>query len=77
MALSRIVFTTWGSLGDLHPYIALGRELQRRGHDIALATLPAWRPNVERSGLEFQPLRPDVPPQENSRDIVRRILDAR
>jgi UDP:flavonoid glycosyltransferase YjiC (YdhE family) len=75
--LSRIVFTTWGSLGDLHPYIALGLELQRRGHDVAVATLPAWQPNVERSGLEFQPLRPDVPPQDESREIVRRILDAR
>lgn len=75
--MSRIVFTTWGSLGDLHPYIALGVQLQRRGHDVAVATLPAWQPNVERSGLEFRPLRPDVPPQENSRDIVRRILDAR
>jgi rhamnosyltransferase subunit B len=77
VALSRIVFTTWGSLGDLHPYIALGLELQRRGHDVAVATLPAWRPNVERSGLEFHPLRPDVPPQDESREIVRRILDAR
>lgn len=75
--MKRIVCTTWGSLGDLHPYIALGLELQRRGHDVAVATLPAWRANVERSGLEFRPLRPDVPPKEDSRDIVRRILDAR
>jgi rhamnosyltransferase subunit B len=73
----RIVFTTWGSLGDLHPYLALAFDLQRRGHDVAVATVPAWRTHVERTGVEFLPMRPDVPPQEESREIVRRILDAR
>jgi hypothetical protein len=33
---SRIVFVTWGSFGDLHPYLALARELQRRGHRTAI-----------------------------------------
>jgi len=27
----RIVLNSWGSLGDLFPYIALGRALQTRG----------------------------------------------
>ncbi len=26
----RVVFAIWGSLGDLHPYLAIGRELQTR-----------------------------------------------
>ena len=39
----RIVFTTWGSLGDLHPYLALGVEMKRRGHDASIATLGQWR----------------------------------
>ena len=36
--MSRIVLTTWGSLGDLHQMIALSLELRDRGHDIVLAT---------------------------------------
>ena len=73
-----IVFTTWGSLGDLHPYLALGVELKRRGHRVRVATLAAWRDNVERAGLEFAPIRPDVPPGDaQARELVRRVLDPR
>jgi rhamnosyltransferase subunit B len=75
--MPRIVFTTWGSLGDLHPYLALGVELRRRGHDVAIATIPGWRANVEQAGIECLPMRPDVPAEAGSREIVRRILDPR
>lgn len=76
--MPRIVFTTWGSLGDLHPYLSLALELKRRGHDVAIATVVAWRTTVEQSGLEFRPLRPNVSPDDpHAREIVRRILDAR
>ncbi|UBF27446.1 glycosyltransferase [Kovacikia minuta CCNUW1] len=37
--MSRIVFTTIGSLGDLHPKIAIALELQKRGHHVIVATL--------------------------------------
>jgi len=30
--MSRIVLTTIGTLGDLHPKIAIALELQKRGH---------------------------------------------
>lgn len=36
--VSRIVFATIGSLGDLHPHIAMGLELRKRGHEIVIAT---------------------------------------
>ncbi|MHB8956287.1 MAG: glycosyltransferase [Pirellulaceae bacterium] len=36
--MSRIVITTWGSLGDLHPYLAIALGLQRRGHEVVVAT---------------------------------------
>jgi rhamnosyltransferase subunit B len=76
--MARIVLTTWGSLGDLHPFLALAIELQRRGHASVVATLPAWRDNVERAGVEFQPMRPNVAPDDpGARDIVRKVLDAR
>ena len=74
----RIVFTTWGSLGDLHPYMALALEMKRRGHQPAVATLGAWRDAVERAGIRFHPIRPDVPADpERARQMVLDILDAR
>src|SRR5262245_40975501 len=74
----RIVLTTWGSLGDLHPYLALAAELERRGHRAVVATLPGFRPNVEAAGVEFMPLRPDIAPDDpRLRELVRLVLDAR
>jgi rhamnosyltransferase subunit B len=75
--MARIVLTTWGSLGDLHPFLALAIELTRRGHAAVVATLPSWRDNVEHAGVEFRPLRPDIAPDDpGARDIVRNVLDA-
>ena len=34
----RIVLTTFGSLGDLHPYIAVALGLQERGHEAIIAS---------------------------------------
>src|SRR5262249_61310119 len=34
----RIDLTTVGSLGDLHPYVAIALGLQARGHEAILAT---------------------------------------
>jgi rhamnosyltransferase subunit B len=76
--MARIVCTTWGSLGDLHPFLAIAIELKRRGHSAVVATLPAWRDNVERAGIEFRPIRPNIAPDDpGARDVVRKILDAR
>jgi UDP:flavonoid glycosyltransferase YjiC (YdhE family) len=56
----RIVFTPWGSLGDLHPYLAVALEMKRRGHQIAVATSSLYRGKVMGEGLEFYPVRPDM-----------------
>ena len=43
-----------------------------------MATLPAWRENVEGAGLAFRPIRPDISPDDPAaRDIIRNIMDAR
>ncbi len=36
--MSRIVLTTLGSFGDLHPKIAIALELRKRGHDVVSVT---------------------------------------
>ena len=47
---SHIVVATFGSLGDLHPYLALGAGLQVRGHAVTIATSSAHRTRVEAAG---------------------------
>ena len=57
-----IAFATLGSLGDLHPCLALGEELKRRRHRIRIITTEFYRAKVQRLGFEFCPMRPDWDP---------------
>jgi len=56
----RIVFAVWGSLGDLHPYLAIAHELQARGHHCVIATTNFHRERVEAEQLEFAPMGPHL-----------------
>jgi rhamnosyltransferase subunit B len=49
----RILLASIGSMGDVHPVLALGKELRRRGHGVALATSGYFREAVEAEGIEF------------------------
>lgn len=65
--MSRLLLTTFGSYGDLHPYLAMTHAFRGAGHQVALATHADYREFVERAGAEFLPLRPalaDVGPEE-------------
>lgn len=62
----RIVLATIGSLGDLHPILALALELRRRGHSVTVASTPWYRSRVESLGLAFRPLRPDWNPTDQA-----------
>lgn len=73
--MARIVLATFGSLGDLHPMLALAIELRRRGHEIVINTLEVYREKIDVLGFEFLPLRPDVNP-EDDRELAREIMDA-
>lgn len=57
--MSRIVLTTIGSFGDLHPKIALALELRHRGHEVVLATHQEYQGKIEALGLNFHRIRPD------------------
>ncbi len=54
------LLTTFGSLGDLHPYIAVGLGLQSRGHRVTIGTSEGYRAKVEATGLGFRPIQPDL-----------------
>jgi UDP:flavonoid glycosyltransferase YjiC (YdhE family) len=71
----RIVLSTFGSFGDLHPYMAIGLELQRRGHTPVIATSAMYREKVEAEGLEFFPVRPDLPPPDEVHDLIDKVMD--
>ena len=73
--MEKIVLATLGSLGDLHPKIALGLELKRRGHAIRVATMEIYREKIESLGFEFKPLRPNL--DINDRELTRELLETR
>jgi len=71
----RIVLSTLGSLGDLHPIMGLALALQARGHDVALATSDFYREKISAAGLEFRPLRPLGTPDDP--ETLRRVFHPR
>jgi len=73
----RVVFATFGSLGDLHPYIPLARELQQRGHRPVIATFDIYRDNVEAQGLEYAMMRPATDTLGEREAVMRMIFDER
>ena len=54
----RVVLATFGSLGDLHPFIAVAKALQRRGAEPVLAGAGLYREKVEAEGIAFCEVRP-------------------
>lgn len=53
MQRARVVFATVGSLGDLFPFLAVGQELQQRGHRVIIATHAVHQLPVIQAGLVF------------------------
>ena len=76
MLSKRIILSTFGSFGDLHPYMALGLELQSRGHEPVIATMNYYREKVQNSGLKFAAVSPDFPqPKDQDPELINRLLD--
>jgi hypothetical protein len=59
----RVVLSTLGTLGDLLPYLALGRTLQAKGHRVRVAASPSLCQHVLRARLEAFPCYPDLSPE--------------
>ncbi len=57
----RFLLSTWGSSGDLHPFLALGAALRRRGHQVTLVGFPAWETKARAAGLDFVAAGVDLP----------------
>ncbi|TWT41733.1 MurG-like transferase [Phycisphaerae bacterium RAS1] len=75
--------STGGSHGDVHPFLALGQTMQRRGHRVVLCVHPHFRDDVLAAGLEHSPIgeHVDVPAILNDPDLMHhrrgggRVLD--
>jgi UDP:flavonoid glycosyltransferase YjiC (YdhE family) len=55
----RFAALTWGTRGDVQPFVALGAELVRRGHRVLLAARAPFRSFVESHGLDFFEMEED------------------
>ena len=67
----RIILSTFGSFGDVHPYVAIALELKQRGHRPVLATSEVYREKAEAAGVEFYPIRPDMPSYDEPEEVIR------
>jgi rhamnosyltransferase subunit B len=71
--MARILIASWGSYGDVYPYVGLAFALKDFGHHPILATAEFYRPIVESLGFEFHPVGPMVDPTDEA--PIRRVLD--
>ncbi len=72
----RIVLNTFGSFGDVHPYMAIALELQSRGHVPVIATMEVYREKIKSAGLEFHPARPNIlSPQEQDAELIEKLME--
>ncbi|HEY6987612.1 MAG TPA: glycosyltransferase [Bryobacteraceae bacterium] len=75
--MARIVLNPFGSLGDLHPYLAIAIELQRRGHTAVIATSEVYRSKVQAEGVGFAPVRPDAGELLGNAALMDKIMHPR
>jgi len=74
--MSRILLATIGSLGDIHPMIAIGLALKRRGHEVIFATSQHYHGRLRALGFTVAALRPDsIKPTDE--DKLAQIMDLR
>jgi MGT family glycosyltransferase len=75
--MSCIVLATFGSLGSVHPYLALAQGLKARGHTVRVAAGESYRVLIQEHGLDFRPVRPDRTTVTEDREVSRRSTQMR
>jgi rhamnosyltransferase subunit B len=74
--MARIVINTWGSYGDLNPYLGLAVALRARGHHPVLALPRIYGDAIRAAGVEFALVEPDADPELDPA-LVHKVLNAR
>jgi rhamnosyltransferase subunit B len=70
----RVVLATVGSLGDLHPFIALGQALRQHGVHVSMACAAEYQGKVEKAGLAFRSVRPSFDDMQRALGMNRAQL---
>jgi rhamnosyltransferase subunit B len=73
--MARIVISTFGSFGDIHPYVAIALELKARGHTPIIATSEVYREKMDALSIDFHPVRPPMPSYDDAEEIGKVIED--
>src|SRR5215813_3504902 len=73
--MARIVISTFGSFGDIHPYVAIALELKARGHSPLIATSEVYREKMEALNIDFHSVRPQMPSFDQPDEIGRIVAD--
>lgn len=73
--MKKIIFTTFGSLGDLHPLMGLATTLKDEGHRPIICASKFYKDYVQKAGLEFHPIHPHI--NHKDKNIISAVLDTR
>ncbi|MFA6238158.1 MAG: glycosyltransferase [Bacteriovorax sp.] len=73
--VQHILLSTLGSLGDLNPYLVLGRELRALGFKVSLATHASYRAKVEEQSLSFIEQFPNWTEIEDNPRVMKKLYD--
>ena len=65
-----VVFSSFGARGDIWPYMAMARAVQKSGHRAIVATSARFQAEIEGLGLEFRAVLPDSPTKNDWRAIM-------
>ena len=71
--MKKIALATFGSLGDLHPKLAIALELKARGHDVTVAAMHLYREKIEGIGLRFHPMAPHL--EMEDKELAKKLMD--
>ncbi|MEF3097758.1 glycosyltransferase, partial [Raoultella terrigena] len=77
----RVLIYTFGTRGDVQPFLALAQRLVRAGHEAAVCTAAGYRDLVEGAGVDYlhmsndmlQLIRDSMPQMSGPRDAPRLI----
>lgn len=56
----RVLIFTFGTRGDIQPYVALARALTDRGHSAAICTAEGFRALIESAGVDYLHMNNDM-----------------
>lgn len=73
--MSRIVFLTFGTYGDVAPYVGLGAALREAGHEVAIASQQPYEHLISGAGLDYRFLPKDTEQATRESATFQELID--